>query len=83
LWLWLGLGRTIPPMIDYEPVLPWVAPVLAGIAIGRLGTSLWPRLARVRLPGWLTWPGRHSLAIYLVHQPVLMGGVWLATRLGG
>ncbi|MCK0167773.1 DUF1624 domain-containing protein [Jannaschia sp. S6380] len=88
-WLvWTGLGTTIPPMIDYEPVIPWVAPMLLGVALGRLGDRVWRRLGNrpgrsPSRPGTLlAWAGRHSLAVYLVHQPILIGlilGVaWLA-----
>ena len=38
------------------------------------------RLAAWRPPRWtrpLSWGGRHSLAFYLIHQPVLIGCVWL------
>lgn len=82
--LWLGLGTTWPPMMDWEPMVPWLAPMLAGVALGRLGSSLdwWIRLADWQAgPDWLAWPGRHSLAIYLIHQPVIIGGmlawIWL------
>jgi uncharacterized membrane protein len=83
--LWLGLGETVPPMIDWEPMVPWLAPALAGVAAGRLGSKRgwWDRLARLRGPAWLGWPGRHSLAIYLLHQPVIIGGmlawIWLGS----
>ncbi|MEM7488540.1 MAG: heparan-alpha-glucosaminide N-acetyltransferase [Pseudomonadota bacterium] len=83
-WLWLGLGTTGPPMMDWEPMVPWLAPMLAGVAVGRLGSQAgwWMRLARWRGPDWLAWPGRHSLAIYLVHQPVIIGAmmawIWAA-----
>lgn len=83
-WLWLGLGTTWPSMMDWEPMVPWLAPMLAGVAVGRLGTqfAVWERLARWRTgPDWLAWPGRHSLIIYLVHQPVIIGAmlgwIWL------
>ena len=84
--LWVGLSTTIPPMVDYEPLLPWICPLLMGIVAGRLASNsgLWDRL-RVWSPGGtlraLGWPGRHSLAIYLVHQPVLFGAVWAYTTL--
>lgn len=75
----VGLGVGTPRTNDYVPVFPWFGMVLAGIAVGRLGL---PRLARSRLGAWAprgrlaraaTFAGRHSLAIYLVHQPVLLG----------
>ncbi|WP_168219719.1 DUF1624 domain-containing protein [Pseudotabrizicola formosa] len=84
-WIWLGLSTTIPPMMDYEPLLPWLCPVLLGIAIAKLMTraGAWDTLRRWqpgRLGRAMLWPGRHSLAIYLIHQPVLFGAVYLFTR---
>ena len=87
-WLWSGLGTRLPAMIDYEPMVPWLAPVLAGLAFGQAGG--------VRLLGWgparpgrigeaLAWPGRHALPVYLAHQPVLIAVIasaaWIADRL--
>jgi uncharacterized membrane protein len=79
-WLWTGLTATVPAMMDYEPLVPWLAPMLLGLAAGQLGTraGLWARLSRVRggrAGAWLAWPGRHSLSVYLIHQPVLVGGI--------
>lgn len=84
-WLvWTGLGERMPLTMDFVPVFPWMAPVLGGMAAaklaGRLG--LWGRLpAGGPLAQRLSWPGRHSLAIYLVHQPILIGVVWVGTQL--
>ena len=33
-----------------------------------------------RAPRWLAWMGRHSLLVYMVHQPLLIGVLWLALR---
>jgi uncharacterized membrane protein len=82
LWLvWTGLGTTHPVTVDYEPVFPWFGAFLLGLAAGQAGSraGLWARLSRVGRdwPAALLWPGRHSLAIYLIHQPVLIGLVWL------
>lgn len=70
--------------VDYVPPVPWLGPVLigfaAGIPLARRTVPAHPQPAR---PGMGTlgalfeWPGRHSLAIYLVHQPVILGVLWL------
>ena len=75
----LGLGAGTPRTNDYVPLFPWFGFVLSGIVLGRLGL---PILARSRLGNWAprsapgraaTFLGRHSLIVYLVHQPVLLG----------
>lgn len=78
-WLWwVGLSVSPPRSNDYVPILPWLAPLLTGIAVARIaaagGGLAWlarrppgeGRLTRIGL-----WSGRHSLAVYLLHQPVL------------
>ncbi|TCO73018.1 DUF1624 domain-containing protein [Rhodovulum euryhalinum] len=87
-WLdWTGLTATNRPSVDFEPVFPWLAPFLAGLALARIAAraGLWDRMRSTVSPApsmrALTWPGRHSLAVYLLHQPVLIGLVWAGTAL--
>lgn len=83
LW-WVGLSVEVPRSNDYVPFLPWIAPVLLGIALARLfvASALPERLAgfgnivKSRWKSLLEAAGRHSLAIYLVHQPVLIALVY-------
>ena len=81
-WLY-PLGFTAPGFYsaDYFPLLPWFFLFLTGTALG--GWCLAHRenrLLTVSLPGVLTWPGRHSLIIYVLHQPVLYGISYLIWR---
>ena len=68
-----------PPGRDWYPLLPWIGASLLGVAIGALlypDGERGPWLRRlVRAPRGTVLagaPGRHSLPIYLVHQPVLI-----------
>lgn len=85
--LWLGLSTFEPRSVDFEPAFPWLTPFLMGMAAARWAETagLWQRLrAAPPPPGWaaaLAWPGRHSLILYLLHQPVLVGTVWAVTQL--
>jgi uncharacterized membrane protein len=86
-WLaWTGLHAVNPWAVDFVPVFPWLGAVLAGMGAAKLAAAagLWDRARAVQAGPWpqrLAWPGRHSLVIYLVHQPVLIGLVWAVTML--
>jgi uncharacterized membrane protein len=77
--LWLGLGEALPNTLDWRPLLPWASVVFLGLGVTRLpGVLTWlkrpdrwrAKSAPVRAIGFA---GRHSLPIYLVHQPILIG----------
>jgi uncharacterized membrane protein len=84
IWLtWIGLYTVPVASNDHVPLFPWFAAVLTGMAAAQLGTrfGIWERMATRRSPAErpLTFIGRHSLIYYLVHQPVLIVGLWLFT----
>ncbi|TDK38653.1 DUF1624 domain-containing protein [Rhizobium deserti] len=77
---WIGFAEIPPRSNDYVPLFPWIAALLLGIALARLALAQqWlPRLAAVQTkPNLLSKAGRHSLIIYLVHQPILIAIVYL------
>lgn len=80
---WLGFTTFKPPTEDYVPLFPWAGVVFAGIAAGhawaRNGFAAIAGIARA--PRLLQWLGRHSLAVYMVHQPLLIGTLWLLLKL--
>jgi uncharacterized membrane protein len=84
---WSGLQDVGIRSVDYVPLFPWFAPFLFGLAAAKLmaRAGLWARLARWQAPralAPLAWAGRHSLIIYLAHQPVLIALIWTALQLG-
>lgn len=74
LW-WTGLSPVEPASNDFRPLLPWLGVALLGVALGkwRVAASAPSRFRHVAAPKMLSFLGRHSLAIYLVHQPALFG----------
>ena len=62
--------------MDYIPALPWVGVVLLGIFLQGLGLHQ-RRLPDARPMEWMVFLGRWSLWIYLLHQPVLLGLIYL------
>ena len=81
-WGWLGFMTAKPPTEDYVPLFPWIGVMLLGMAAAHaLQRNDFRALAVfAKLPAPLGMLGRHSLAIYLVHQPVLFGLVSLAAN---
>ena len=78
-WLdWLGFHTRLYAPLDYFPLIPWFGVVLLGLAIGN--TVYRPEGRLIPLPdlsAWLPvrllqWLGKHSLIIYVIHQPLLL-----------
>jgi len=82
---WIGLMTHKPPTEDYVPLLPWIGVVLLGLFAGPFILQ-W---SQTHLQGikdaspirWLALAGRHSLVIYLIHQPLLIGALSLYVKL--
>lgn len=64
---------------DYVSLFPWLGVVF--MAIWLASTSFWQNdpLQQFKQYSFLAWPGKHSLVIYLVHQPVLFAMFGLIT----
>lgn len=84
---WVGLMTFKPRTEDYVPLFPWFGVMLAGAGAATWLVRLpgWPeRLAARDVPDrlrWVAWLGRHSLAVYLLHQPLLLGAMQLVRRI--
>ena len=78
-WLfWLGLHRADFVSYDYFPLLPYLFMFLLGACFGRWLKQNPDKIgAQLRVPAVLRAPGRHTLLIYLAHQPVLYGACML------
>ncbi len=73
--------------IDYFPILPWLGVCLLGIALGNIlykgNTRRFqiPNLSRYTSTKFFTWFGQHSLSIYMLHQPIIVGLLFLYIRI--
>ena len=90
-WLqWLGLMTYKPITEDYVPLFPWLGVVLTGMFAAKFylraapvtffaGSNKGKKKAAPVNP-WFNlpiWLGKHSLAVYLLHQPLLLGAMSL------
>ncbi len=75
---WIGFATVRPPTEDYVPLFPWMGVLLVGIALGHAlaARDFRPVRGLAHAPRVLHVLGRHSLAVYMLHQPLLMGLAW-------
>jgi uncharacterized membrane protein len=67
---------------DYVAIFPWLGLVFLGIFLGHSKWFIADPLKQLQgLPSQtlLIWPGQHSLSIYLLHQPLILGGMYLVS----
>jgi uncharacterized membrane protein len=79
---WIGFVTHKPATEDYVPLAPWAGFVLVGIAVGQalVRTKFRALAPLAAAPRWLSFLGRHSLLIYMIHQPILLATLWLFLR---
>jgi len=81
--LWLGFVPTGFYTLDYFPLLPWFGVVLIGISLGNTLYKNNTRIFTIKdhsqfiISRGLCFLGRHSLIIYLLHQLVIVGILYL------
>lgn len=88
-WLsWIGLFTSPPKSNDFVPLMPWLGPFLIGMGCTRYAVAhgLTERFAALRtgdtsIVAAIRFCGRHSLAFYLLHQPVLLSLVWAVSQI--
>lgn len=71
--------------VDYFPLLPNFGSFLIGACIGRTvyrdKATLFPKVnPRNPIIRFFTFFGKHSLMIYMIHQPIIAGVLWLILR---
>ena len=81
---WLGFPGPGFASGDYYPPIPFLFMYLAGSFAAKLLVKLRPAgypawMKRDTIP-FLSWLGRHSLAIYVIHQPLLIACFELISR---
>lgn len=68
----LGLQSATFASLDFYPLFPWYGVFLAGIIAGKTVYASKKNLLVLHPPQSISWLGRQSLAIYLIHQPILL-----------
>ena len=66
--------------MDFIPIYPWFWPILLGILIQPFLSKL-SILQEIKPNRYLNFLGQNSLKIYLIHQPVIFGLIWMIRQL--
>ena len=75
--------------VDYFPLIYFSGFVVLGICIGKIlykdGIRQFnlPKSTKIKQIGILSWLGRHSLWVYLIHQPIIFGILILISHCNG
>lgn len=78
----LGLMGKDFASLDYYPLFPYMGVFILGIVFYRLVYLRGNRVLSINLkPNLLSETGRYSLIIYLVHQPVILGLLYISKYL--
>lgn len=83
-WNWLGWIGRLPVTEDYVPVFPWLGVMWWGMAAGQWLLRHRPEVLQAPTPratAPLAWMGRWSLTWYMLHQPVMIGGLMAFTAI--
>ncbi|HHW47169.1 MAG TPA: DUF1624 domain-containing protein [Clostridiaceae bacterium] len=63
---------------DYYPLLPWMGVFLYGNALAKILYAKKTSLFRFSIkPNIISWLGRNTLLIYVVHQPVIIAVIYI------
>lgn len=73
----LGLTSSSFSSVDYFPMVPWLGVFLIGMAIGAWYYPHPRSLLKPRPETWINRVGRHTLIIYVLHQPIVSGILYL------
>lgn len=95
-WWLLPIGilvKGMPSMADWLPFFPWASAFFIGTLLGRneyktresllKGTWFDRNIVWKKISSVFEYIGRHSLVIYVVHQPIVLGLVYLIAWIAG
>lgn len=85
---WLGMVTRLPGTEDYVQFVPWFGVVLLGMFTGKLVFERRPQAfiqwrSRHVLSQLLALGGRHSLHIYMLHQPLFLAMLYPVSLISG
>jgi len=78
---WVGMMTYKPITEDYVPLLPWLGVMMIGVGIGQWTLTKKDILLFDDKPSTVLFPvqwlGRHSLIVYMLHQPIFLAALFI------